>query len=157
MSKLVTWRPTQAARSKGCPKKTYVDLPEDDTGYAINEVENSMKDRRIWRASTARVNGVSEWVSEWVVTLATDSTVVEISFKWHLYLTAWMNQHACYQQALAFFIIMSISQIFVLICPKEVQRGNLPFMPFCHHTWKGVIVPLDIFDFLAGQTISCCT
>ena len=50
VSKLVTWRPTQGARSKGCPKKTYIDLLEDDTGYAVNEVENSMKDRRLWRA-----------------------------------------------------------------------------------------------------------
>ena len=47
--KLVTWRPTQGARSKGRPKKTYVDLLEDDTGYAVNEV-NSMQDRRLWRA-----------------------------------------------------------------------------------------------------------
>ena len=50
VSKLVTWRPTQGARSKGRPKKTYVDLLEDDTGYAVNEVENSMKDRHLWRA-----------------------------------------------------------------------------------------------------------
>ena len=50
MSKLVTWQPTQGARSKGRPKKTYVDLLEDDTGYAVHEVENSMKDRRPWRA-----------------------------------------------------------------------------------------------------------
>ena len=49
VSKLVTWRPTQGARSKGRPKKTYVDLLEDDTGYAVNEVENSM-DRHLWRA-----------------------------------------------------------------------------------------------------------
>ena len=47
--KLVTWRPTQGARSKGRPKKTYVDLLEDDTGYAVNEVENSI-DGRLWRA-----------------------------------------------------------------------------------------------------------
>ena len=31
--KLVTWRPTQGARSKGRPKKTYVDLLENDTCY----------------------------------------------------------------------------------------------------------------------------
>ena len=49
VSKLVTLRPTQGARSKGRPKKTYVDLLEDDTGYAVNEVENSM-DRHLWRA-----------------------------------------------------------------------------------------------------------
>ena len=47
VSKLVTRRPTQGVRSKGCPKKSYVDLLEDDTGYAVNEVENSMKDRRL--------------------------------------------------------------------------------------------------------------
>ena len=50
VSKLVTWRPTQGARSKGRTKKTCVDLLEDDTGYAVNEVENSMKDRHLWRA-----------------------------------------------------------------------------------------------------------
>ena len=26
------------------------DLLEDDTGFAVNEVENSMQDRRFWRA-----------------------------------------------------------------------------------------------------------
>ena len=50
VSKLVTWRPTQGARSNGRPKKTYVDILEDDTGHAVNEVENSMQDRRLWRA-----------------------------------------------------------------------------------------------------------
>ena len=34
-------------RSKGRPKKTYVDLLEHDTGYPTNEVENSMLDRRL--------------------------------------------------------------------------------------------------------------
>ena len=27
-----------------------IDLLEDDTGYAVDEVENSMKDRHFWRA-----------------------------------------------------------------------------------------------------------
>ena len=30
--------------------KTYVDLLEDDTGYVVNEVENSMLDKHLWRA-----------------------------------------------------------------------------------------------------------
>ena len=65
VSKLVTWRPTQGARSKGRPKKTYVDLLEDDTGYAVNEVENSMKDRHLWRAIiNAQQQESTEWVSE---------------------------------------------------------------------------------------------
>ena len=66
MTHIVTWRPTQGARSKGCPKKTHADLLEDDTGYAVNEVENSMKDRRLWRAIIdARQQKLTEWVSEW--------------------------------------------------------------------------------------------
>ena len=64
-SKLVTWRPTQGARSKGRPKKTYIDLLEDDKGYAVNEDENSMKDRHLWRAIiNARQQESTEWVSE---------------------------------------------------------------------------------------------
>ena len=43
VSKLVTWRPTKGIRSKGRPKKTYVDL--------LKEVENSMQNRRLWRAT----------------------------------------------------------------------------------------------------------
>ena len=63
VSKLVTWRPTQAEKSKGRPKKTYVDLLEDDTGYAVNEVENTMKDRHLWRAIiNARQQESTEWV-----------------------------------------------------------------------------------------------
>ena len=27
----------------------------------------------------------------------------------------------------------------------EVKKGKLHFMPFCHHTWKGVIVLSDFF------------
>ena len=46
MSKLVTWQPTQGTRSKGCPKKTYVDLLEDDTGYAVNIKPSSMPDSK---------------------------------------------------------------------------------------------------------------
>ena len=50
VSKLVMRRSTREARSKGRPKKTYVDLLEDGTGYAVNEVENSVQDKRLWRA-----------------------------------------------------------------------------------------------------------
>ena len=56
---------TQGTRSKGCPKKTYVDLLKDDNGYVVNEVENSMQDRRLWRAITsARQQESTEWVSD---------------------------------------------------------------------------------------------
>ena len=46
VSKLVTWGPTQGQEqdAKGRPKKTCVDLLVHDTGYAANEVENSMQD-----------------------------------------------------------------------------------------------------------------
>ena len=65
VSKLVTWQPTQGSRSKGCPKKTYVDLLEDDTGYAVNKVENSMQDRCLWQAIiNARQQELTEWMSE---------------------------------------------------------------------------------------------
>ena len=60
MSKLVTRRPTQGARSKGRPKKTYVDLLEDDIGYAVNDVENSMQDRRLWEPSSSGGRSVFE-------------------------------------------------------------------------------------------------
>ena len=50
VSKLVTWQPTQGAGSEGFLKMTYVDLLEDDTVYAVNKVENSMKDGRLWQA-----------------------------------------------------------------------------------------------------------
>ena len=30
---------------------------------------------------------------------------------------------------------------------KEVNRENLPFTPFCHHTWRGVTEPPDFFFF----------
>ena len=50
VSKLVTWQPTQGRRNKGRPKLTYVDLLQEDTGYEVSEIENSMQDRRFWRA-----------------------------------------------------------------------------------------------------------
>ena len=28
---------------------------------------------------------------------------------------------------------------------KKVEERNLPFRPFCHHTWRGFSVPLDVF------------
>ena len=31
----------------------------------------------------------------------------------------------------------------------EVKRGNMPFIPFCRHAWRGVTVPLD-FLFLGS-------
>ena len=36
VSKVVTLHLTQGTRSKVHPKKTYVDLLEDDAGYAVN-------------------------------------------------------------------------------------------------------------------------
>ena len=58
VSKLVTWRPTQGTRSKGHPKKTYVDLLEDWTVYLPNKVENSKLDRLLWRAIISARHGV---------------------------------------------------------------------------------------------------
>ena len=49
-SDLVTWKPTQGKRTKGRPKKTFVDLLQVDTGYTVAEIETSMQDRRLWRA-----------------------------------------------------------------------------------------------------------
>jgi hypothetical protein len=48
VSDLVTWRPTQGRRAKGRPKKTFMDLLQDDTGYTLGEIETSMQDRRFW-------------------------------------------------------------------------------------------------------------
>ena len=45
--KLITWRPKQGTSSKGSPKKTYVDLLEHETGYAVNDFENNTQDSRL--------------------------------------------------------------------------------------------------------------
>ena len=40
----------------------------------------------------------------------------------------------------------------VLLLPlRKLKRGNLPFKPFCYHTWKGVIVLLDLFVSRLGK------
>jgi hypothetical protein len=52
VSDLVTWRPTQGRRAKGRPKKTFVDLLQDDTGYTLSEIETSMQDRRFGEPSS---------------------------------------------------------------------------------------------------------
>ena len=43
VSKLVTWQPTQGIRSKGCPKKTYVNLHEDETAIHSTVYEASRR------------------------------------------------------------------------------------------------------------------
>ena len=50
VSELVTWRPMHGRRARGRPRKTYVDLLRDDTGYTLDEIETTMQDRRFWRA-----------------------------------------------------------------------------------------------------------
>ena len=50
VSDLVTWQPTQGKRSQGRPKKNYVELLQEDTGYSIQEIETTMQDRSVWRA-----------------------------------------------------------------------------------------------------------
>ena len=50
VSELVTWRPTQGRRTKGRPRKTYVDLLQEDTGLTPKEIDTTMQDRRVWRA-----------------------------------------------------------------------------------------------------------
>ena len=43
-------------------------------------------------------------------------------------------------------IVLALMQLYlqmdayICVCVIEVKRGNLPFMAFCHHTWK-VILP----------------
>ena len=50
VSNLVTWQPTHGKRSQGRPKKNYVELLQEDTGYSIQEIETTMQDRSVWRA-----------------------------------------------------------------------------------------------------------
>ena len=58
-------------------KRIYIDLLEDDTGYAVNEVEYSMQDRHLWRAIiSAQQQESMEWVAVWSnnLSLSTNDT-----------------------------------------------------------------------------------
>ena len=52
VSDLVLWKPTHGKRSAGRPNKTYVDILCQDTSLTPDEMENCMRDRRVWRAIT---------------------------------------------------------------------------------------------------------
>ena len=50
VSHLVTWQPMHGQRKQGRPRKTYVDLLQEDTGFELGEIEKCMEDRIFWRA-----------------------------------------------------------------------------------------------------------
>ena len=40
---------------------------------------------------------------------------------------------------------------------RKLLKTNLPFIPFCHRTWRGIIAPTDLFiSGLGRQFISVC-
>ena len=40
--------------------------------------------------------------------------------------------------------------------PKKLKRGNLSFTPFCHHSWRGVIVPPAFLLLGSASSFSIC-
>ena len=82
-------------RSKGCPKKSYVDLLEDYRGYLTNEVENSMLGLRLCQVIiSARLQESTQWMSEWVYCpqKILYSHVTVVSTTW-IYSNSWSYGH----------------------------------------------------------------
>ena len=44
------WQPQHGRRRRGAPARTYIDMLEDDTGMARDDVQNLMGDRGLWRS-----------------------------------------------------------------------------------------------------------
>ena len=47
------------------------------------------------------------------------------------------------------------SQPFDSVRDKEVEKGNLPFLSICCHTWRGVFVPPDLFVSWLSKVSFC--
>ena len=55
-SKLVLWRPTHGRPRQGRPRKSYIDLLVEDTNLAVDDLPNTTRDRKIWRARCSYAN-----------------------------------------------------------------------------------------------------
>ena len=55
-SKLVLWRPTHGRARQGRPRKSYIDVLVEDTTFAVQDLPNAMRDRKIWRARCCYAN-----------------------------------------------------------------------------------------------------
>ena len=48
-SKLLMWQPLHGKRRRGAPRKTYLDVLEDDAEMGRQDLQTLMSDRRLWR------------------------------------------------------------------------------------------------------------
>ena len=49
-SQMLMWQPLHGKRRPGAPKRTYIDMLEDDTELQRDDLQNLMKDRVMWRS-----------------------------------------------------------------------------------------------------------
>ncbi len=52
VSKLVLWHPKHGQRKQGRPAMTYVASLTKDIGLTVEELDNCMQDRGVWRSIT---------------------------------------------------------------------------------------------------------
>ena len=58
--KLLMWEPKQGRRKRGRPAMTYIDQLMNDTGLEVQELQNLMDDRKIWRTIVDDVRASSK-------------------------------------------------------------------------------------------------
>ena len=58
---ILLWTPMHGRRTRGHPKKTYIDQLMDDTGCLKNELPNVMNDRDGWRERVKKSRASSTW------------------------------------------------------------------------------------------------
>ena len=49
-SRMLMWQPQHGKRRRGAPTRTYLDILENDTGMARDNLQNLMGDRGLWRS-----------------------------------------------------------------------------------------------------------
>ena len=60
-SDFLLWEPNHGKRSRGRPKKTFIDQLAEDTGYNKEDLPNAMADRDEWRKCVIRSRASSTW------------------------------------------------------------------------------------------------
>ena len=67
-----------------------------------------------------------------------------LHFKWHLFI------YTGHQRESAFLTTRFFDLFTFEVLPEKLKGKNLPFMPFCHHTW------MFLYLWLSKQFLAVC-